>query len=321
MPSGLDSMLAKEHGGEMKAYVFEQYGDASKEALLDIPIPSPGPEQVLVKVRAAGVNPADWKRREGLFGRKGVMPVGMGLEASGTITAIGEGVTTFQVGDDAVGKPARGHGTWAEYTVMNAKSAALKPPSIPHEVAGTVPVAGIAAYDALTSVQLNEGARILIVGASGGVGSFGSSIAHALGHHVTGVASEAKRDMVEETGATFVAHGENLLDRLRESVMTPFDLVIDLVGGDILHGLAPLAATPAGLLSTVNSQIVNDLGGTPLHHDPEGLAKILDLLDQEQISIHVSEQFSLEEAGAAMARVEDGHTAGKIVVVPVHESQ
>lgn len=317
----MDSMLAKDHGGEMKAYVFEQYGDPSMEALLDIPTPSPGPDQILVKVCAAGVNPADWKRREGMFGRKGVMPVGMGLEASGTITAIGEGVTTFQVGDNVVGKPARGHGTWAEYTVMNAKSAALKPPSVPHEAAGTVPVAGIAAYDALTSVPLNTGARILIVGASGGVGSFASSIAHALGYHVTGVASEAKRDMVEETGATFVARGENLLDRLRQAVETPFDLVIDLVGGDTLHDLAPLAATRAGLVSTVNPQTVDNLGGTPLQHNPGGLAKALDLLDQGQISVHVSEQFPLEKAGAAMARVEDGHTAGKIVVVPVHENQ
>src|SRR5699024_8736934 len=151
-------------------FVFTTYGGPEGQMLTEREPPAPGPGEIAIEVHAAGVNPADWKRREGAFGTRGALPVAMGLEAAGVVTAVGEGVDEFAVGDEVLGAPARGLGAFAEHTVLAASQTVAKPEAISFADAATIPVAGTTAYDLTHQVELEAGQTLLVIGAGGGVG-------------------------------------------------------------------------------------------------------------------------------------------------------
>lgn len=299
-----------------QVFVFTTYGGPEGQQLTEREAPTPRAGEVAIEVRAAGVNPADGKRRGGAFGTRGTLPAAMGLEAAGVVTALGEGVEGFAVGDEVLGAPARGLGAFAEHTVLDASQAAAKPKEVSFNDAAALPVAGTTAYDLTHQVQIEAGRTLLVLGAGGGVGLMALQIAKAEESRAIGVASESKRELVEAAGATFVASGPGVAERVRALAPDGVDLLADLVGGEALRELAPLAKDPSVLVSAADGETAAELGGAGRERSEGVLGAITGLVQQGLVDPHVEATFPLDRAAEALAAVETGHARGKIVIVP-----
>ncbi|MEU1408913.1 NADP-dependent oxidoreductase [Streptomyces sp. NPDC005728] len=302
-----------------KAYVFTRYGGPETEALTDVARPSPGPGQLLVAVRAAGVNPVDWKlrtgyRRPGESGER-VFPAVFGSEAAGVVEEVGAGVTGFAVGDAVFGNTV--DGAYAEYALLAAAVTAHKPAGLSFTDAATLPVAAATAYDGIRQLGLAEGATLLVTGAGGGVGAAAVQIARAFGVRVVGVASEQKKDFVASLGAVHVAGGPDLADRVRATVPGGVDAVFDLVGDRTLAEAAALLADRTKLITAAAPPAtVAELGGSRVVR--ARTAAVLDavaaLVLRGALDPHITRTFPLDLAEEALRTVEDGHALGKIVI-------
>ncbi|GAA3772302.1 NADP-dependent oxidoreductase [Streptomyces coacervatus] len=298
-----------------KAYVFTRYGGPEAEAFVDVDRPSPGAGQVLVAVRAAGVNPVDWKQRTG-YRRPGEsggrdFPAYFGNEVSGVIVEAGEGVEGFAVGDPVFGPPVVGG--YSEYALLSVDLIAHKPAALSFTDAATLPVAGATAYDGIRQLDLPAGATVLVTGAGGGVGVAAVQIARALGLRAVGVASAAKKDFVESLGAQHVASGPGWTVRVPGRV----DGVYDLVGGDVLEAAATLLTDRTKLITAgAPAEVVEKLGGARVARvrTSDRLAAVADLVVSGDLDPHVTRTFPLERAGEALRTVEEGHARGKIVI-------
>lgn len=299
-----------------RVYVFHQYGGPEGEELIERPVPEPGSGEILVAVRAAGVNPVDWKIREGHLGRDANPPVPMGREVAGVVAAVGPGVEEYAVGDAVLGPVAPGEGGFADLALLRAEEAVAKPEDVDFVVAATIPVAGTTAYDLTHAIELETGQTMLVLGAGGGVGHLVAEIGRVHEFRVIGVASQGKRDLVESTGATFVAAGDGAPAAVRDLAPEGVDLIVDLVGGQALRDLAPLATAPDRIVSAADPQTATELGGTGRAHDPESFTKITSVIGYDVITPRISEVYPLERAREALAAVETGHAAGKTVIVP-----
>src|SRR5699024_9030076 len=224
-----------------KMLVFTEFGGPETQEFVDQDFPAPKGAQVAIQVKAAGVNPADWKIRTGQMGDHWQLPAPMGREAAGIVTAIGEKVEDFAVGDEVLGLAATGHGTFAEHTVLNANQIVAKPEELSFADAAALPVAGGTAYDVTHQIELEPGPTMVILGAGGGVGLMAAQIGKVHQFNVIGVASASKQQLIEAIGATFVESGDGAADRVREIAPEGADVLIDLVGGDALREIAPVA--------------------------------------------------------------------------------
>lgn len=301
-----------------KAYGFTEYGGPETQEHLDLAKPEPGAGELLVSVRAAGVNPVDWKIRQGHMAE--VMPLTLpavlGREVSGAVEEVGQDVVDFSVHDEILGSVAPGSGGYAEYALVTASTATKKPPQVSFTDAAALPVAAGTAYDALAQLDLHEGQTLLINGIGGGVGVIAAQLARDLGVFVIGTGSEAKRELAESLGATLVTYGDGVADRVREILPDGVDAVLDLVGGDAARDVAGLVVDRSRLLSTAGPDTVSELGGAGVERDGSGtvLATIVALVADGKLDPHVSDVVPLERAGEALASVESGHTRGKIVI-------
>ncbi|ATL32028.1 NADP-dependent oxidoreductase [Streptomyces formicae] len=301
-----------------KAYVFTEHGGPEVETFLDLPRPEPGPGQLLVAVRAAGVNPVDWKLRAGKR-RPGQGPLTgpevLGSEVAGVVERVGPGVEGFAVGDPVFGNPVTGG--YARYTLVPAAIAAHKPDTLSFTDAATLPVAAATAYDGLRQLDLPPGSTLLITGAGGGVGVAATQIAVHFGLRVVGTASAGKKEFVESLGAVHVARGPQLAERIRESAPGHrVDAILDLVGGPDLAEVAGLLADRGKLITAAAKEAVAELGGAPVAR-----ARTAEVLDQVALLAvagvlrpHVTATYPLERADEALRAVEDGHAQGKIVI-------
>ncbi|MFF3871658.1 zinc-binding alcohol dehydrogenase family protein [Streptomyces sp. NPDC001978] len=302
-----------------KAYVFTRYGGPEAEALVDVDRPRPGAGEVLVAVRAAGVNPVDWKQRSG-YRRPGetgerVFPVVFGNEVSGVVEEPGEGVTGFAVGDEVFGNTVAGG--YAEYALLPVAVTAHKPAELSFADAATLSVAAATAYDGVRQLGLPAGATLLVTGAGGGVGAAAVQIARAFGLRVVGVASEAKKDFVESLGAVHVSSGPDLADRVRAAAPDGVDGVYDLVGGEVLAEAATLLTDRTKLITAgASSEAVAELGGARVARARTAavLDEVARLVVNGDLDPHVTRTFPLERADEALRAVEDGHVRGKIVI-------
>lgn len=301
-----------------KAYVYTRHGGPEAEALTELDRPSPGPGEILIAVRAAGVNPVDWKLRQG-FLRPGdherPFPRVFGSEAAGVVQEIGPGVTGFVVGDEVFGSTV--DGGYAEYALLAADVTARKPAALSFADAATLPVAGATAYDGVRQLDLPGGTTLLVTGAGGGVGSATVQIARAFGLRVVGVASEGKKEFVESLGAVHVASGPGLVERVRAAAPDGIDGVYDLVGGPVLAEAAePLKDRSKLITAGSPLDAVARLGGARVERARTAavLDAVADLVVRGALNPHVTGTFPLERAGQALRAVEDGHTRGKIVI-------
>ena len=212
-------------------FVTTAYGGPEHQQLTTREAPAPRAGEIAIEVRAAGVNPADGKRREGAFGTRGALPLALGLEASGVVTAVGEGVEGFTVGEAVLGAPARGLGAFAEHTVLKAGESVAAPDGVSFADAAALPIAGTTAYDLVHHRPLKAGATVVVLGAGGGVGRMVLQLARLRGLRTIGVASESKRALIEVEGARFVPSDAEVQQQVRELAPDGADLLIDLVGG------------------------------------------------------------------------------------------
>ncbi|MFI5756347.1 NADP-dependent oxidoreductase [Streptomyces sp. NPDC051569] len=300
-----------------KAYVYTRHGGPDTESFVEQPAPEPGPGQLLIAVRAAGVNPVDWKLRDGYL-RPGAAPTELpavfGNEAAGTVEKTGPGVEGFAVGDAVFGSTLTGG--YAEYTLLPAAVTAHKPDAVSFTDAAALPVAAATAYDAVRQAALPAGATLLIIGAGGGVGVAAAQIARATGLRVIGTASTGKREFVESLGVTHVPPGPGLAERVRAAAPDGVDAVLDLVGGADLEAAATLLADRTKLISAGDRGRVVKLGGAAVVR--LRTAAVLDdvarLVVSGALNPYVTRTFPLERAAEALRAVEEGHALGKTVI-------
>jgi NADPH2:quinone reductase len=298
----------------VRAYGIVAIGGPEHQQFLEVPVPEPGPDELLVRVRAAGVNPGDWRLREGAYGV--VPPVVLGREVAGTVVALGPGTTGFAVGDEVFGGCPGMVGGWAEQAAVTASFAAHRPPEVSPEAAASLPVAAGTALDALTNLGLAAGETLLVNGAGGGVGVALVQLASARGVHVVGTASPTKHDLLARFGATPVAYGDGVLERVREAAPTGVDAVFDLVGGDPLRTVATVLADPHRLISVSDRELGVALGGRELVRDRSTavLTELARRVAEGDLDPHVTDVRPLDDAAAALAVVEGGHATGKVVL-------
>ena len=301
----------------VKAFGYRSNGGPEVQEFLDLDMPTPMPGELLVEVRAAGVNPVDWKIRSGMFGNasEGDLPAVLGSEVSGVVRGVGKDVDGFAENDEIFGSVAPGSGAFAEYTLVTAGAAARKPPQVSFNDAATLPVAAATAYDGVTQLGLKEGQTLLINGIGGGVGVAAAQIARDLGMNVIGTGSEDKRAMVETLGATLIPSGDDVAGRIRQIMPDGVDAILDLAGGDALRAVAELVSDKTKLISAGDIS-VDELGGHMIERDRTSrvLEIVAGLVADGKLDPHVEDVRPLDEAADAVAAVEIGHARGKVVV-------
>lgn len=300
------------------AYGFTEYGGPATQSYFDVNVPTPGAGQLSVSVRAAGVNPADWKVRAGT--RKDTVPVTLpavlGREVSGVVIGIGPRVTEFCVGDEVFGATATGFGGYSDTTLLNASSSAHKPANVSWAQAAVLTVAVGTAYDALHDLDLRTGATLLVLGAGGGVGCSTVQLARARGITVIAVASESKRTTIEDLGARWVRSGESFDHVVANIAPSGVDAVFDLVGGEALARAASLARADTAVVSVADPLAAGELGGSGVERrrTTEVFTAIAALVADGSLDPVVTRRFPFAQAGQALAAVESGHSAGKVVI-------
>ncbi|GAA1969158.1 NADP-dependent oxidoreductase [Kitasatospora viridis] len=305
----------------MKAIAINRYGGPEVVEYLDLPDPKLAPDAVLVRVRAAGVNPVDRQVREGLV--DAVLdvhfPLVLGWDAAGVVERVGPGVTEYQVGDKVMGyvrKDSVQHGTYAELVAAPVRTLAHKPASLDWAQAGGLPLAGLTAYQGLRdALAVKPGETVLIHAAAGGVGSFATQIAVALGARVIGTAGEHNHEYLRSLGAEPVRYGSGLVDRVRALAPQGVDAAFDLVGGPALAASRELVADPGRIASIVDPAVL-DLGGRFVFVRPDAadLAALADLADAGRLTVNVAATFPLAQAASAQSLNAEGRTRGKIVL-------
>jgi NADPH:quinone reductase-like Zn-dependent oxidoreductase len=300
----------------MRALQFTTYGGPEVLEWADAPTPHAGPGQVRIAVRAASVNPIDWKIFAGeLSGGQPMAGTGyLGYDAAGVVDEVGEGVTGVSVGDDVLG---RGQNTQAEYAVLDAWAA--KPSAIDWAVAAAAGVAGETGERALRLLDVGAGDTIFVDGGAGGVGAVAVQMAVARGARVIASSGEANHDYLREIGATPVLYGEGVVARVRAAAGGPVDAVFDVAGKTPVEDLISLAPDPAQVLTIANFAAgeagARVTGGGADSHPMEALAQIADLLAQNKVVIKV-QTFPFHRAAEAFRISQGGHVRGKLVLVP-----
>ena len=301
---------------------MNQYGGPDVLKLVtDAPDPKVGPDFVLVRVKAAGVNPVDWKIRSG--GLDGLFqtdfPVVPGWDVAGVVERVGPAVSEFSPGDEVVGYVREDHvsrGTYAELVAAPVRTLGRTPARLSWAEAAGLPLAGLTAYQALVrALGVNEDDTVLVHAASGGVGSFAVQIALAKGARVIGTASPRNHDHLRSLGAEPVAYGPGLVDDVRRLVPGGVPAVLDLVGGEALE-VTPSLLAAKGRWASIVDPSVTERGGRYVfvRPDPTDLAALASLVDDGRLTVPVAKTFPLAEAAEAHRLSEEGHTRGKIVL-------
>ncbi|WP_225838372.1 NADP-dependent oxidoreductase [Streptomyces sp. NK08204] len=305
----------------MKAISYSRYGGPEVLEYGEVRDPKVGPDQVLVKVRAAAVNPVDWKCREGYLDPvlDAVFPVVPGWDVSGVVVQPGVSVPEFAVGDEVIGyvrEDFLSRGTFAEYVAAPVRTLARKPRNLSFEEAAGLPLAGLTAYQVLVqALAVERGQTVLVHAAAGGVGSLAVQIAAHLGARVIGTASERNHDFVRQLGGEPVTYGEGLAERVRGLAPEGVDAVFDTVGGEALSISAELLASEGRLVSIADPDVVG-YGGRYcfVRPDAEDLRHLSELAEQGVVSVHVQQTFPLDRTADAHRVNQEGRTRGKIVV-------
>jgi len=307
----------------MKAAYIKQYGDVDNLIVGDVPKPSISSTQVLIKVKAAGVNPVDFHIRNGMLEDSGTheLPLVLGWDAAGIVSEVGQHVTDFKLGDEVyVYSPLTEQGTHAEYLAVDANVVADKPVSLSFIQSAAVPLAALTALQALTTHgELQKGQLVLIHNASGGVGSFAVQIAKHLGAYVIATGSQAKKDFIMGLGADeFIDYKQDDF----EQHVSNIDLVFVAVGGNNIVERSLVVIKPNGRLISLLDEIDEKKAQSQNIHyarmivEPSkiGLNTIADMLESNQLQVTIDSVFSLDDAKKAMIKSESARATGKIVI-------
>jgi NADPH:quinone reductase-like Zn-dependent oxidoreductase len=304
----------------MKAVRFSEYGDVDVLNVVDVPVPVPGAGQVLVRVRAAGINPGEGKIRSGAMHAMfpATFPSGQGSDLAGTVAELGPGVTGVAESEEVIGF-TEDRASQAEYALVDAEHLVPKPAAVPWVTAGALYVVGATAYAAVRAVALRPGDVLVVAGAAGGVGSLAVQLAGLAGATVIGLASEANHDWLAEHGVNPVTYGDGVADRIR-SAASRVDAFIDTAGDGYVDLALELGVEPSRIDTIVNFGAVaahgvkaegNAAGGTA-----RVLAELAGLLADGRVELPIAATYPLADVRDAYRELERGHTHGKIVLLP-----
>ena len=302
-----------------KAVRFDDYGELDVLDVVDVPDPTPGPGQVLVRVKAAGINPGEATIRRGVFHAlwPASFPSGQGSDLAGVVEAVGDAVTAWSPGDEVIGWTDERAGQ-AELVVTEATQLTAKPPEVPWEVAGGLFVAGTTAWACVRAVAPQPGETVVITGAAGGVGSLTVQLAQRTGARVIGLASAANHDWLRSHGVIGVAYGDGVAERIRAQAPDGVDAFVDTFGGYLDLALGELGVAPDRVNTIIPPEARDGIHaeGNAQGASAEVLAELARLVAAGELEVPIAATYPLDRVRDAYAELERRHTRGKIVLVP-----
>ena len=305
-----------------RAVRFDHYGDRDVLYIADVEIPSPPAGEVVVAVRAAALNPGEAAIRAGALEERfpATFPSGEGSDLAGVVSAVGEGVTGFTVGDEVLGWSER-RSSHAEYVAVPVTQLIRKPPGLSWEVAGSLYVVGCTAFVAVRAVDVSPGDTVAVSAAAGGVGTVVVQLLRTKGATVLGIASEANHEWLVAHGAVPVAYGEGLADRLEAAAPNGrIDAFIDLFGPAYVQLAVDLGIAKERIETIISFEKAFELGtkaqGSGDGSTTEVLSAMAELVASGDIEIPIAATYPLEKVREAYGELEKRHTRGKIVLVP-----
>ena len=304
-----------------RAVRFDHYGGIDVLQVSDVPDPVPGPGEVLVRVKAASINPGEGKIREGALHSRfpATFPSGQGSDFAGVVEGVGVDVTAVGVGDEVIGYTDN-RASQAELVVVSAEQLTPRPPSVPWEVAGSLHVAGVTAWAAVRAVALSDGDTVVVAGAAGGVGVFAVQLAALQGATVIGLASESKHGWLRSHNVVPVLYGDGVEDRIRAAAPDGVDAFLDLVGGGYVELALALGVAPDRIDTIADFAAVSEHGvkgdGSAAGTGASTLAELASDVADGSLQVPIAATYPLEQVRDAYAELEHGHTLGKIVLLP-----
>ncbi|WP_377103519.1 NADP-dependent oxidoreductase [Propionicimonas sp. T2.31MG-18] len=307
----------------MRALHYNEFGGPGVMTVGEVPDPHIGPDTMLVKVLAAGINPVDYKVREGYLAGliDTIFPAVPGWDVAGVVVRPGLDTPEFVAGDEVLAY-ARADvvhsGTLAELVAVPVRTATRKPATVSFEDAAALPLTGLTALQSIRRSGLREGDTVLVHAAAGGVGAFATQLAVLAGARVVGTAGPANHEFLRSLGAEPVAYGEGLVAAARAVAPDGFDVVLDCVGGAALDVTPDLLRPGGSVVSIADGRAASEFGGQYVwvRPDRDDLAELAGLVADGRLRVHVSAVYDLEHAVDAYRALESGHTRGKIVVTP-----
>jgi NADPH:quinone reductase-like Zn-dependent oxidoreductase len=303
-----------------KAVRFDQYGPADVLYLAEVERPTPGDGQVLIEVRAAGINPGEAKIRSGELHERwpATFPSGQGSDLAGVVAELGAGVTGWQIGDEVIGF-VNDRSSQAEYVVVDAGELTRRPSELSWAEAGALFVAGTTAYAAVRAVELTAGDTVVVSGAAGGVGTLAVQLAKLAGAIVIGLASETNHEWLADHGVIGVSYGDGVAERISAAAGGPVDAFIDTHGDGYVELAIQLGVAPQRIDTIADFAAVAKYGvkaeGNGAAATADVLAELAGLIDTDQLELPIAATYPLAEVGAAYTELAGGHTRGKIVLL------
>jgi len=304
-----------------RAVRFDQYGGIDVLQVVDVPDPVPGPGEVLVRVKAASINPGEAKIREGALHSRfpATFPSGEGSDFAGVVEGVGVDVTAVGIGDEVIGY-SDNRNSQAELVVVPAENLTPRPPSVPWEVAGSLHVAGVTAWAAVRAVSLSDDDTVVVAGAAGGVGVFAVQLAGLTGATVIGLAGESKHGWLRSHDVVPVLYGDGVEDRIRAAAPDGVDAFLDLVGGGYVELALTLGVAPDRIDTIADFEAVSKHGvkgeGSAAGTGASTLAELAADVANGSLEVPIAATYPLEQVRDAYAELEQGHTLGKIVLLP-----
>ncbi|MDR3661536.1 MAG: NADP-dependent oxidoreductase [Mycobacterium sp.] len=306
-----------------RAVQFDQYGDIDVLQVREVPRPTPAAGEVLVQVKAAGINPGEAMVRAGFLHDRwpATFPSGEGSDLAGVVVELGAGVADFANGDEVLGFSLQ-RSSHAEYVAVPADQLTVKPSDVPWEVAGSLYVAGSTAYAAVASVGLKAGDTVAIAGAAGGVGSIAVQLVTRTGATVLGIAGPSNDEWLRAHGAIPVNYGDRLADRLRAaSPSGRVDAFLDFFGGGyVALAVNDLGVAPERVDTVIDFPAIEEYGvqgvGSAEGTSAAVVAELVALVAGGELEVPIARVYPLHDVRAAYRDLEERHTRGKLVLRP-----
>ena len=304
-----------------RAVRFDRYGDRDVLYVADVEVPALSADEALVAVRAAGINPGEASIRKGALAERfpATFPSGQGSDLAGSVSAVGDGVTEFAVGDEVLGW-SWGRSSHADYVAVPVTQLISKPAALSWEVAGSLYVVACTAYAAVRAVGAGRGDTVVVSAAAGGVGSVVVQLLRIKGAVVIGIASPSNHDWLIAHGVIPVSYGDGLPERLTAAAPTGIDAFIDLFGPDYVELAVELGIEPARIETIIAREKAQELGtkaeGSSDASTTDVLSEMAELVASGQIEVPIAAKYPLEKVQEAFAELEERHTHGKIVLIP-----
>jgi len=304
-----------------RAVRFDHYGDRDVLYIAHVEVPVPAVGEVVVEVRATGINPGEAAIRVGALEDRlpATFPSGQGSDLAGVVSAIGDAVTEFAVGGEVLGWSWR-RSSHAEYVAVPVTQLIPKPPELSWEVAGSLYVVACTAYAAVRAVGASQGDTVAVSAAAGGVGTVVVQLLRTKGATILGIASERNHAWLTAHGITPIAYGNGLADRLLAAAPNGIDAFIDLYGPEYVQLAVDLGVAPDRIETVISRQKAQQLGtrleGSVDASTTEVLSEMAELVASRQIDIPIAATYPLERVRDAYAELEERHTHGKIVLIP-----